>query len=428
MDNIDKIYKEKLLGLESDVSPHIWDNIDSILQKRRKNRRIFFFIAGIVLLGLILGGIYLLLSLNKTKLTKPSDIPVIAVSNSENNSEEKIDYPIVNPEIEGINQKSESPEAKMSIAISNLASLNSSEGVKQYYDDYFYNRNLETEIGRIPTAFKLPLMSDKSAKKGIMNNPESFKTHFYPKKNTGILDDCFPNKVNAWIFEAFSAPLFNSKALTGNNTQLIDKRYETESPLLSYSMGLRLGYNYKGGILKSGLEFTSVNEQFRVVLKNVISKQTIITIDTFKMPDGSYTITRDTTIKEIYGEEDIKKFNSYRYLGIPVIIGYELKYRRHSIGLNMGIIFNIMLRTSGCILDKDGKTINIKKSGDTIFRSNSGHSLFTGVLYSYALKDNFSLFVEPRLGYDLVPVTSKNYELKQRFHTYGISFGGRFLF
>jgi hypothetical protein len=240
------------------------------------------------------------------------------------------------------------------------------------------------------------------------------------KRNRGILDDCFPNKVNNWLIEAYVGPGYAHKSLKGDNENLIKARNSSENPVVSFNSGLRIGYNYRGGVVKTGFDFTSVNEKFNKVINN----QTIITIDTIKNSDGTFTITRDTT----YGAVHFNKINSYKYLGIPLILGYELKYKKHSFGLNAGVIINLLLKKKGCIMNKDGEIDDIGASEDLIFRNRTGASLYSSLIYAYSMSDQFAFFVEPRFTYDLFPITNKNYILKQKYFTYGVSFGGRFLF
>jgi hypothetical protein len=438
MDKLEKVYKEKIYDFQSEVSNSVWTNISASLDRNKRNRRIIVFMIVLTVLSLLLSGIYyLMLSSNKSVTPKNEKTSILAVTGNER-SFNNISTP--NHEYAKIDEKQLNGQSKDYFSDQrNLSSLFSNPGSSGLSSKEFLfpeelmintvNSNTKYEIENIPV---LPLKFSSvpgykpNITKYFHKNKSESQTIYH--KRRGILDDCFPSKINSWLLEAYASPVYSVKSLKGENEVLINSRRNSENPLLSYSSGIRIGYNYKGAVLKSGVDYTSINEKFRIILKNVISTQTIITIDTIKNSDGTFTITRDTTIKEIYGEKDIKKFNSYRMLGIPLIIGYELKYQRHSFGLNAGVIINILLRKSGSILNKDGKITNLVDEGDEVFVTRTGASLFSSLFYAYSINDKFAVFAEPVFTYSLFPITKKEYDLKQKYFTYGISFGGRYLF
>lgn len=438
MDKLEKVYREKLYDYQSEVSSSVWQHISLSLDRKNRNRRIIICMIVITVITILMSGIYFWVLYTGKTITPPQK-KTSELATGSNTVYEKNFSPFAknNKSIDDIPQSLQSKELKksenLSYIISNVgSSVLSSSKEFQYPEEALSNNQIFNEIVEING---IPGLSGElnyvSGNDNFINNI-NFKNKYlhqlYYKKRRGILDDCFPSKVNSWLIEANVAPLYGAKSLKGNNEMLLNSRINSENPLISYNTSIRIGYNYRGAILKTGVDYTSINEKFKILLKNVISTQTIITIDTIKHSDGTYTITRDTTIKEIYGEEDIKKFNSYRMLGIPVIIGYELKYQRHSFGLNAGVIINLMLRKSGSILNKDGKISDIGDSESLVFVNRTGASFYSSLFYAYSLNDRFAVFAEPRFTFDLFPITKKEYDLKQKYLTYGLSFGGRFLF
>ena len=438
MDKLEKVYKEKLFDFESNVSDSLWTGIAASLDRKKRNKRILIYLSILTILAILVTSIYFgLLNNNKSESTPSKPTSTL----------------VLNSESQGINDNSPNTiieHENISSQYSNLISgtfrsknnnltqwLNKSDkaaisAYEELNDLAFVSSlvlNSLTEPAKIPGR-SFTVISQSRKNNSILGNYENSLKNYSKGliKRRGILDDCFPSKTNSWLLEAYIAPMFGDKSLTGTNSNFIKSRENSENPLISYSTGIRIGYNYKGTVFKTGVDYTSINEKFKIVLKNVVSTQTIITIDTIKHSDGTYTITRDTTIKELYGEKDIRKFNTYRMLGIPFIIGYELKYQKHTFGLNAGIIVNLLLKKSGFILDENGKTIDLEVYGDNIFVNRTGASLYSSLFYTYALNNRFAIFAEPRFTYDLFPITKKEYALKQRYFTYGISFGGRYLF
>jgi hypothetical protein len=244
--------------------------------------------------------------------------------------------------------------------------------------------------------------------------------------NSDPQDDCFRSNKDVWFFELNAAPLYGLKSLSGSNIALLNLRRNSENPGVSYSVGAKIGYDLKGTIVRTGLDYTVHNERFRHIVKNVTSTQTVITIDTIRHTDGTYTITRDTTVKEIFTEDHISKSNSYRMIGIPLLVGYEFRSRKHSLGLNVGFIINILLNNRGFILDEEGKIEDLTEVGDRIFLKSSGVSLYSSFLYSYSPNRRYALFAEPRFVYNISPMTRIDYPLSQKLYSIGISFGARY--
>ena len=126
----------------------------------------------------------------------------------------------------------------------------------------------------------------------------------------------------------------------------MDERDNTESELLSFNLGVQLGYIHPSGFLvKTGMQYTHINERFLFVKENVIKIQTQITIDTMYNQDGSFSIHRDTTVNEIYGREEMKTINQYRMVDIPLVLGYRFKKGNFNIEINAGIINKLKAET-----------------------------------------------------------------------------------
>lgn len=442
MDKLEKTYKDKLYNLESEVNVQVWENISNALNKQKKDKSIIALIIFLIMLLLIIVGLLSYIFIFRQSDIKKYDIKNLAVNQNFGKVQKNIN--LENSTIaEGIvfHQTNESKvtllnsNSKISALVKNVGSTlnnsNKNEIIETSKDDLNNVQGLFSPIDSKKLQFidynsNLKKNYDKYAKHLIKNVKRNNKLSDFRKR--GILDDCFPVNVKTWLLEAYATPMYNQQFLNGDNKTLVQIRSKSENPWFSYSTGLRIGYNYKGGIIKTGVDYTSIVDKFEVTLKNVLSTQVIITIDTIKNLDGTYTILRDTTIKELYGEEKIKKYNKYRMVGIPLILGYELKLRKHSFGLSAGLIFNLYFNQSGCLMNENSKIIDISEMKDKIFADRIGGTFYAGLNYSYALSNYFSIFGEPRITYNLFPINKSNYSINQKYLTYGVSLGGRFLF
>lgn len=448
MDKFEKSIKEKLLAYESEVNPVVWDNVSlAIGMRRRKRRLLIYMVAALIILALLLLSFYI--SNNKAQEEEDKPDTIIAFSpevqgkinyfssDLENGAdiEPENDEILVseNRSIGGSADLASSKTAVYKTLLSGKPALNSI--IYETRSEITHNRNnAGPAINKLPGESNFFLTPDYYPGDHEMKNSISHKIAeniINSGKGSGYKsdpDDCFRSEKDKWFIEVNAAPLFGMKSLSGSNTTLIDLRRNSENPWVSYSFGAKIGYDLKGTIVRAGIDYTSHNEKFRHIVKNVVSTQTVITIDTIRHTDGTYSITRDTTVKEIFTEDQIKKTNSYRMIGIPLIVGYEFRNNKHSFGLNAGFIINILLNNSGFILDENGNVEDLSVIGNRIFLKNSGVSLYSSFLYSYSPDGRYTLFAEPRFVYNISPMTRIDYPLSQKLYNFGISFGARYLF
>jgi len=450
MDNLEKIYKGKLQNIEMQTSEKVWENVSQALIRKKRIKRFwiyFFTAAGIALiLGLVL---YLPKSHSNTKKQiNQNERDIAKVSNYTGKNSIVTNNSIDNNE-ELQDQNSEIVEGNVS-----KITTDNNNNARIYQNRNIYNKptlkDLEFIVENSKSQEQLAvdplivynLSSSKEfdilkkldiLKPGSnLNYSNSAIKSFKFKINTqGILNDCFPTKANKWFMDLYLSPDYAKKSLTGPKQDYIDSRISSESALLSYSGGIMAGYKFnKNVLLKGGINFTSINEKFHIVIKDVKNTQTVITIDTVWNSDGTYNITRDTTIKEIYGKEDIQKINTYSMIDIPLILGYQFKHNDFNLGLNAGIILNILSFQKGTMLNMNGEVESFDGNSDNpdIFNKNLGVSIYTSAYLGYRINDNVELFVEPKFRYFLKSFTNANYPLTQKYSKFGISLGPRYFF
>lgn len=452
MDSFEKIYKEKLQGLEIQTSDKVWSNISKSLIRQRRIKRFFIYCCTTIGIALMLGlGLYL-----SKKYSTPKDNPdrnnkVIALEPNININK-NISKDIIDPIINTQNQNA-SDIITDNIDVTNTGSLISHNRIsRKHYKKpthlisslnnsgtIYQNNGLPNQIYDKPLTYKD--ISDKRKYPEILRlsmlntnhlrfsqpSHKVFNLKINPQKD--ILNDCFPSRSYKLFIDFYLSPDYAKKSLTGNKQDYINSRYNSESALLSYSGGIIAGYKFnKEFLIKGGMNFTSINEKFHIVIKDVKNTQTIITIDTIWKSDGTYDISRDTTIKEIYGKEDIQKINRYSMIDIPVIFGYQFKYNNLNLGINAGVVLNILSFHKGTMLNMNGEveTFDGHTDNPNIFNKNLGVSIYTSAYIGYRLNENIELFAEPKFRYFIKPFTNNNYSLTQKFSKFGISFGPRF--
>ncbi len=474
MQDIEKLYKEKLENHSSPVSDEVWQNIASALEKQKDKRRIYLMYLSAI--ALILAAILGYIIFNKygksasnskkdktehnrnataIKQNAKTNKTLLELDNSVDNYHKKEAQNLGLAQNTSIHRNDNSESAakisdtkakqnnknnngllttnsdlKKHKSLNNPNSYNTVKNNKKVVENTSGNHNSNVNI----TSFlERRFIANPIELKSRLNTVEKtlINSKLLTKRNQGILNDCFPTKKDFLYLEAYYSNDYNQKALYGDNYEFIKSREKTESNMYSYSMGMMLGYLFSNGFsVKTGLNYTAINEKFNVTFKKVINTQTIITIDTIINNDGSETVVRDTTVKEIFGERRIQENNTYTMFDIPLIIGLEYRKFNHKLGISAGVIFNITSRQKGIILNHIADTQDIEKidSDNKIFRRNTGISIYTGIVYSYRFRSRYEFFIEPNIRYYLKSFTRDNYILRQNYAKYGISFGGRYIF
>lgn len=202
------------------------------------------------------------------------------------------------------------------------------------------------------------------------------------------------------------------------NSAYLQQRKESVKLLFAFSAGLRYTKVFKNGMsLRTGINYSQVNERFTYVKGNVVHSTYIIS------PSGDTTGTYSER-----GTQYQSGTNKYRSIDIPVVLGYELGNGRFHSNVNAGVLINVVSRQSGFVLDPSGQPVDIssgKQSTVYSYRTNAGVSFVGAVSMYYKLNDQFHLLAEPYFRYSLTPMTKPDISLKERGHTIGLRVGLR---
>ncbi len=242
----------------------------------------------------------------------------------------------------------------------------------------------------------------------------------------GTLNTCLPN-TNHFFAELYSSADVNVKKLYGDDEAYLSLRNNSESRSFSFSTGLGIGYAFKNGAsVKTGFNYSNINE--RLSYRKTLGTRTVITIDTIVI-DGKTHIERDTTHKVVYGDK-IDKDISFKLFDVPLIVGLKYRFSNHKLGMNIGVIFNVVSINRGYVLDDKGEMFYFDSDTqkDGIFKSNVGLSIYSSFSYSYVFNEKIDIFLEPGIRFYLDSFTKSSYPLVQKYNKFSLSFGLRYHF
>lgn len=205
-------------------------------------------------------------------------------------------------------------------------------------------------------------------------------------------------------------------------------RAETEGPSYSFSAGARLTLMLPNGLgLKTGINYSQVNEKFSYVDPESVMNKQVITITNV---DGMEI--RDTNYIEIPGTREIVSTNKYRSFDLPLLLSYEWDVRERTyMTVNGGVYLNLLFKETGKILDSGGEVIDIGgDSGDglAIFKNNIGLSLFGSVGLHYRWNSSIDFILEPNARLLVKSATVEGHPISHKWITGGLITGMRYNF
>lgn len=240
-----------------------------------------------------------------------------------------------------------------------------------------------------------------------------------------LLDGCnvYKNNNSHFFVDAYYAPELANRYLTTEDPNLISytkERVNSEQAIMSYSLGLRASYVLSNRIaLRGGISYSNNTERF-----NFVKERQTITIE-IKDKDGNLLRTE---IKEIVILDKI--YNHYKYIDVPLVLGYEKDLKDFILSLNGGIGINLVSQQTGKIYKPDIKTVyDLADNGEAnqpIFKKSAGMSLIGSIGLNYKYNERILLLLEPSARYYIHSLSDPANKIDQRYLFLGINVGLRY--
>lgn len=242
--------------------------------------------------------------------------------------------------------------------------------------------------------------------------------------------DCPPNgsqRRNDWYLEVYGSPDVVMKSVEpGGNPDYLSKKDSTETQQLSYTAGFRISKSIgEKLLLKTGLQYSQINERFNLRTENERRIITVVTIRTVPSSTGADSTISDTTSLTQIGYREQRTYNRYRSLDIPLLLSYEFGDENLKLAVNAGAIINLYSWYAGNTLNDSLQVVSMNSKGTGIYKQNIGVGLYAGFSLIKPVSDKLDVFVEPYFRYNLSNMARKA-AYGQRFNAAGISLGIRY--
>lgn len=229
--------------------------------------------------------------------------------------------------------------------------------------------------------------------------------------------------------EVFASPDYSFKSVTNVSAsqQYLDKKDSSEQMQIGYTAGFRLVKPLnKNLLLKTGFQYSQMNQKFSYRNENEIKTTTVITTRSIIRSPGDTIIVTDTSTLQQVGFSVKTIHNRYRSIDIPLTLGYQFGNDDLQIGVNAGVIFNLSSWYQGEILDTSLASVPMSKVSNEIYKSKLGMGLYSSISVLKRINENTQLFFEPYFRYNLSDMTNAQSPYNQRFHVGGLAVGLRF--
>lgn len=258
-----------------------------------------------------------------------------------------------------------------------------------------------------------------------------------------------PRLATGWNIEFGIGPVFVSNNLPVNTN--IDKPIVQTNTKDLYPTGeilLHLKYNLSNFYIKSGIQISEFgnNSLFDITNEmhdtsggyaswNMNRYWTYDTIGYFEDPfvvslvhpilQPTYHI--DTVSSQwnsrdeiYYTQSKAESVNKYRYIEIPIILGYQHQFKRLNVFAGAGLGYGLMINTTGKYIS-DNNLLDNTSNLNPYNKFNINYMLNTGL--GYAISNNWNLFLQGSFKSNLTSIYKYEYIADAKFHSYGFQFG-----
>lgn len=210
----------------------------------------------------------------------------------------------------------------------------------------------------------------------------------------------------------------------GDSSDYRQARLDTEETLEYVSGSLLAGVEHSSGFnALAGLGYTRINERFytsgsRVEYDSIPDGIVEIYIDS----NGDSIITRGNVPVTRYIAYRKRTYNQYTLIDVPVLLGYQWRQDRWSLGVEGGVYVNMALQSKGDILAEDGAIISLGTT-ENVMRPRVGLSYFGSLRLGYVINDKTQISLAPTLRVFSGSFTEKEYRLSQKYTLAGLNIG-----
>ena len=296
---------------------------------------------------------------------------------------------------------------------------------------------IEIKSRQIPNLNKQNLNTQVKSQKASNKNrkPKKLKKQKHAKQKGMYLSESLSN-LGAYG-ELYFMPFLFQNTLKADmpSSDTVVSSIVKETPQLSYqiTLGFRLQKKNKPWFVQTGLSYQNFKEKVdysfrREYIDYDLSHWDYDSIFEYHIdpPVFDTVLVRvDSAYVEYWDKTENTKqhINSYTYLSIPILIGYDFYKpgKRFSFQTSLGVMMAISLQNNGYLYNEYGHIINYQSQE---IKPLISWSVILNTTFNYKVKKS-TLFVRPSLQYQLNKQNIIEQLHQRKYIVYGLSFGIR---
>jgi len=428
INEIDSVFREKLLDYEEDISQGFWKRLRIRLYGRK-------IIGGATAILILLIGLVFWMTpeLNRAAVIEQSNF-----NNKElilKTNESKVDEADLNSQVTHNNVNTSVDINKdENIITNNKPVLAQSLNEEPEFSVDLISNNEQVKESIIPKSNN-NISNIMSKETSSVYSIQASKKSIFNEQNSSIIS---PNKQNnTFIRYSFSMEVgydVSWKHLESDNQYNDFKNYriENEQPNSNLSFGLKFNYQFKNWIISTGLLYTSISEEL-----NYNIKQKIIDPDGgFYNIDTAWAMIYDmdqNLVPMIIGYErtwvdeykyevyNVDNSNQYNYLEIPISLGYKFNINKFSICPTAGMSFGFLYSASGNLPQMDSVNFSPLDKNSKYLQQSISNINFS-LSFEYSITPNYGVYIKPYYKQGLNSIYT-NYPLSAKYRNAGVKFG-----
>lgn len=428
INEIDSIFREKLIDYEEDVSRGFWKRLSIRLYGRK-------IISGVTAILILFIGLafWMTPELNRAAAIEQSNFSKKELTLITN---ESTSYGIkLNSQITHNNINTSLDINKDENIISNNKSVFTQSLNKELNPIADVTTNNEVVEESIIPKSNNNISNIMSKETSSVYSIQASKKSIFNEQNSSIISH---NKQNN-TFSRFSFSMevgyaVSWKHLESDNQYNDFKNYriENEQPNSNLSFGLKFNYQFKNWIISTGLLYTSISEEL-----NYNIKQKIIDPDGgFYNIDTAWAMIYDmdqNLVPMIIGYErtwvdeykyevyNVDNSNKYNYLEIPISLGYKFNINKFSICPTAGMSFGFLYSASGNLPQMDSVNFSPLDKNSKYLQQSISNINFS-LSFEYSITPNYGVYIKAYYKQGLNSIYT-NYPLSAKYRNAGVKFG-----
>jgi hypothetical protein len=238
-------------------------------------------------------------------------------------------------------------------------------------------------------------------------------------------------------FGMYILPAYVAKSLIADETydSYLNLRSESEDNILVLGLGAEFRLSINKMYLQTGLEYSVYGENVRYnfTTNTVDLQNSYYNFDTtwvwiYDPPyyGEPYPIAIDSAWNAVYEKIEMTNEvkNRFQFIEIPIIAGFRTNQRKLNFEIGTGISFGLLISSKGNLPDVTLNSMTeLGKSTPFLQKTTFNYILNAGIEYS--LDEKWSIILKPNYKQNLKSVFTKDYDISQKYYSFGVLLGIR---